>query len=214
MFEPNDFVAGALCLDFVNTVGGRQSAPKAKRGEPEAGIILRDKLNEYEDVLAWGRHAGLLTDGEVQALLRESKRRGAEAAEVLARAVALREAIHRICKAVIDRRQPREADTDLLNEELAEARRHQRLVPMGEGFVWRWAGAKDALDRMLWPVADSAADLLTAGDLSRLRECGGEECHWLFEDTSKNRSRQWCAMQDCGNLAKVRRFRTRLRETD
>ena len=70
-----------------------------------------------------------------------------------------------------------------------------------------------ALDRMLWSIAHSGAELLTTGDLSRLRECGGEECGWLFEDTSRNRSRQWCDMQDCGNLAKVRRYRTRLRSS-
>jgi predicted RNA-binding Zn ribbon-like protein len=42
-----------------------------------------------------------------------------------------------------------------------------------------------------------------------VRQCGGESCGWLFLDTSRNRSRQWCDMRDCGNLAKVRRFRER-----
>ncbi|MBA3694513.1 MAG: CGNR zinc finger domain-containing protein, partial [Acidobacteria bacterium] len=28
-------------------------------------------------------------------------------------------------------------------------------------------------------------------------------------DTSRNRTRQWCDMKDCGNLAKVRRFRAK-----
>jgi predicted RNA-binding Zn ribbon-like protein len=31
----------------------------------------------------------------------------------------------------------------------------------------------------------------------------------LFLDISKNSRRQWCDMQTCGNLAKVRRFRRR-----
>jgi predicted RNA-binding Zn ribbon-like protein len=31
----------------------------------------------------------------------------------------------------------------------------------------------------------------------------------MFLDISKNGRRQWCDMQDCGNLAKVRRFRQR-----
>jgi predicted RNA-binding Zn ribbon-like protein len=64
---------------------------------------------------------------------------------------------------------------------------------------------------MLWLIADSAAEMLTTSDLSRLKQCPGDDCGWLFEDTSKNRRRQWCDMQDCGNLAKVRRFRSRLR---
>jgi predicted RNA-binding Zn ribbon-like protein len=52
--------------------------------------------------------------------------------------------------------------------------------------------------------------LLPKGD--RVRQCGGENCGWLFLDTSRNRSRQWCDMRDCGNLAKVRRFRQRRQE--
>ncbi|WP_189611642.1 CGNR zinc finger domain-containing protein [Saccharospirillum salsuginis] len=32
---------------------------------------------------------------------------------------------------------------------------------------------------------------------------------WLFLDLSKNRSRDWCSMANCGNAAKVRRFRQR-----
>jgi predicted RNA-binding Zn ribbon-like protein len=36
-------------------------------------------------------------------------------------------------------------------------------------------------------------------------ECEGEGCSWLFLDTSRNRSRRWCSMEDCGNRAKARR---------
>jgi predicted RNA-binding Zn ribbon-like protein len=34
--------------------------------------------------------------------------------------------------------------------------------------------------------------------------------HWT-PDNSRSRRRQWCDMADCGNLAKVRRFRERQR---
>jgi len=46
--------------------------------------------------------------------------------------------------------------------------------------------------------------------------CPGEGCGWLFFDTSKNRSRRWCAMEDCGNRAKARRHyrRSRARNTN
>ncbi len=82
-------------------------------------------------------------------------------------------------------------------------------MPTSAGYAWTWADDPNALDRMLWPLVRSAAELLVTGDLSRVRVCGGERCGWLFVDTSKNRSRRWCDMQDCGNVAKVRRFRTR-----
>jgi len=58
----------------------------------------------------------------------------------------------------------------------------------------------------VWPVLLDAADLLTSDMLKRVGECAGEGCTWLFIDKSRNRSRQWCAMDDCGNRAKARRF--------
>ena len=112
---------------------------------------------------------------------------------------------------MLTRQAPRSVDLDVVNDELQRARYHERLTPGPDGFTWEWVSPAAALDRMLWSIARSGAEYLTAGDLSRLRECGGEECGWLFEDTSKNRSRQWCHMQDCGNLEKVRRFRARQR---
>jgi predicted RNA-binding Zn ribbon-like protein len=173
--------------------------------------VSRDNLNDYDDLAAWGLGAGLLTEAEARALARIAHGRAKTAAGVLDRARKLREAIYRICKAVIDERAPRRSDLDLLNEEIDVARSHERLVDKKGKFTWEWDAAASALDYVLWHVADSAAELLTAGDLSRLRECGGESCGWLFEDTSRNRTRQWCVMQDCGNIAKVRRFRERRR---
>ena len=65
---------------------------------------------------------------------------------------------------------------------------------------------------MLGPVARSAAELLTSDRLDRLRQCESEKgCGWLFVDGSRNRSRRWCDMSDCGNRAKARRFHRRHR---
>jgi predicted RNA-binding Zn ribbon-like protein len=60
-----------------------------------------------------------------------------------------------------------------------------------------------------WRVAESASELLTGGSLSRVRRCAGEDCTRLFLDTSRGGRRRWCDMSHCGNVAKVRRFRTR-----
>jgi predicted RNA-binding Zn ribbon-like protein len=205
-------LGGRLCLDFVNTVGGRNRQPSRPRVEP-AGVAIRDeRLNDYDDLLAWSLHAGLLTETQAKRLLAEAGRRVKETSAVFQRAHVLREAIYRLCLAVIEHRKPSPADLTLLNQELGEARRHQALTPGAENFVWQWVEAEDALDRMLWPVTDSAGELLSTADLTRLHQCGGDDCGWLFEDNSRNRKRQWCDMQDCGNLAKVRRFRARRQE--
>jgi predicted RNA-binding Zn ribbon-like protein len=200
---------GRLCLDFVNTVGGWNPDPAADKNAPFAVTARADKLNDYFDLLAWSLHTGLLEDGEAQALAREARRREKEAAAALKRALALRKAIYRICAAIIHDARPSAPDLDLLNQELNVAHGRVRLGVGEQNFVWEWTDTKNALDRMLWRIADSAAEMLTTDDLTRLRECPGEDCGWLFLDVSKNSRRQWCDMQTCGNLAKVRRFRRR-----
>lgn len=207
-------VGGRLCLDFINTVDGRKSESPRKESRPIYSRVLGDKLVAYSDLVAWSRHAGIVTAKEAERLIQLSKLNAGEAKNVFDRAIALREALYRIYKAMMTGRRPQTVDLETVNDELLRARTHEKLTHGAHGFTWEWVDSEATLDRMLWSIAHSGAELLTTGDLSRLRECGGEECGWLFEDTSKNRSRQWCDMQDCGNLAKVRRYRTRLRRSN
>jgi len=200
-------IGGRMCLDFVNTVGGWKRAPGGE-GDGLFYVVARaDKLVDYLDLPAWGQHTGMLSENEAQALARAARRRVREAAATLRRAVALRGAIYRICIAIINRAEAPSSDLDLLNRELNIAHDSLRLGSGPENFVWEWI--KNGLDQVLWRIAYSAAEMLTTDDLSRLRECPGDNCGWLFLDTSKNSRRQWCDMQTCGNLAKVRRFRRR-----
>jgi predicted RNA-binding Zn ribbon-like protein len=191
------FIAGSLCLDFVNTAGGRGVRD----------VVLRDKLKDYMDIATWSRLAGFSTAREARNLERVAERYTARAAATLARAILLRETLYRIFKSVLRRSAPAGSDLDVLRDEISMARAHQRLVRSGAGFAWIWDRSENALDSPLWRVSQSAADLLTSADLQKLRQCGGDECGWLFLDTSRNRTRRWCVMKDCGNRAKVRRFR-------
>src|SRR5271155_1706478 len=53
-----NLIGGRLCLDFVNSVGARRFLPSRKMSLGE------EKLNDYLDLLAWGRHAGALTSAD------------------------------------------------------------------------------------------------------------------------------------------------------
>jgi predicted RNA-binding Zn ribbon-like protein len=130
---------------------------------------------------------------------------------VLSRAVSTREALYRVLVSLMRGRRPPPRDLAALNAELAELRGQERLVAGPGGLQWKPAETGSRLDSVLWPVWGAAAALLTSQDGSRLRQCGGQGCGWLFLDRSRNRSRRWCTMEDCGNVSKVRRFRKRRR---
>ena len=197
-------IGGRLCLDFVNTIG-------ARRISPSGPLAIRDeKLTRYEDLVAWAHHAGALAAPQAEWALREGELRPHEAAKVLIDAMRLREALYRILKSILGQLQPDERDLAILNEELEIARNAERLKIGRDGLLWGWKSDR-ALDKVLWAVSLSAAEVLTSDDLSRLRQCGGDDCGWIFLDTTRNRSRHWCDIRDCGNRDHVRRFRLRQR---
>ncbi len=208
------FIGGILCLDFINTVEGRSSNSRTRGSASDHYQIVGEKLGNYFDLVAWCRHeqTALLNTKDARHLIQLAEKHPRAAQTVFATAINLREALYRIFKAAANDRRPNQADVDKLNDELKKARAHERLVFSTETFATEWENMSDTLDSVLWPVARSAAELLMSSDFSRLRQCVSEDCGWLFMDTSRNRSRQWCDMKDCGNLAKVRRFRERQQE--
>lgn len=197
-------VGGRPALDFINTEGGERNGP------PE-------RLGSYGDLVAWSLYAGLVDDEEASALERAAGERPEEAAAVFERAIELREALYRLFVSTAASgagpstagRAVDASDRAVLDRELAEAWSRRRLVPAGGVFEWRFA-ADGALDLPLWRIVEDAAELLTSARiLTRVKECGGPDCTWLFLDESRNRSRRWCEMGECGNRAKARRYRER-----
>lgn len=185
-----------LCLDFANTANWHASAQPV------------EELTSYADLVGWAVRVGLLSAGEGERLLGAAAQQPADAHAALAQAVALREAIYRIFSAVAAGRTPEPADLTLLNNWFANGLGRLQVTQSAGSFGWQWQEAAAAFEGMLWPVAHSAAELLISAELDRVKECPDERgCGWLFFDTSRNRSRRWCSMDSCGNLAKVRRHR-------
>lgn len=207
-------IGGNVSLDFVNTVNGRISNPNKKSGRDYCDRFVSDKLENYADLILWSLKAGMINQIEAKKLLQISKAQSQTANTVLKRALNLRESIYRLCKAAIEDWQPEAEDLEKLNRELKLARRHQKFSSAETVFVFEWIDRRGALDSMLWQISESAAEMLLQGDLTRVRQCESDVCNWLFLDTSRNRTRQWCDMKDCGNLAKVRRFRAKRQEKE
>ncbi|HET6619347.1 MAG TPA: ABATE domain-containing protein [Dongiaceae bacterium] len=193
-------VGGRICLDFINTSSGRGTDHH------------KENLKSYFDLLAWSHHVGILTAGDTLELLALARARPAPAHRAFSRALALREALHAIFSAIVQRRLVPAPAVAALNGFMARSAQGERFEPAADGFGWRWTPAQPVgLDRPLWPIVRAAVELLANGPLGRLKACGGgSACGWIFLDQTRNGRRRWCEMEVCGSRAKMRRYRGRL----
>jgi predicted RNA-binding Zn ribbon-like protein len=192
-----------LALDFVNTVGGmRDEKPK-------------EDLEQFSDLVSWAEAAKVLDKRGAGKLYKEAEQYPDASAALLAQARAIREALHETLVAALAHHTPPPDALAAVNAWIGEALSNRRLYAAGPGrFEARFEDDGAAL-AFLRPVALDAAELLErelAG--GRVRLCGESEygrCGWLFLDQTKNASRRFCSMTDCGNRAKQRRFQERRR---
>lgn len=189
-------VGGDLSLDYVNTVDTWQRGDRV------------DYLSDYRALVSWAARAEALSTSQAERLIDCGATRQTQAHLVHARAVALRDALFHVFAPT--ERRAAEPWLEIVNEELERAMRALRLRPADSGYELV-STAGDELDQVLWPVLRAAARLATSPALERVRSCPGEDCGWLFLDTSKAGRRRWCNMAICGNRMKTKRHRARAR---
>lgn len=195
-FSTADLVGGDLALDLVNTVTARDSTP-------------RDWLADYATLLHWARASGSFAARDIAALERLAAASPNKARAALARAKALREALCAAVYALLRGREP--AGPALVRIQTAyaaaagAAELHRRDGHLGR----HWNAKRSQLDLVTHVVAMRAIALLENVAPARLRVCDGNDCGWVFVDTSKSGRRRWCDMATCGNTAKAHRFQHR-----
>jgi len=204
-------IAGNVCLDFINTLDNRPS------GQP------KELLKNYCDLARFGEDSGILTPEQLDYFFEQVHLMPDEAEEAMRRARNLREALHDIFLALMNKKTAPQLAMDGLNANLHEAALHSRLVQpqtaqpqtaQRDGRLeWRFDDLKSSFSAMLWPIARAAADLLASSDVALVRACSSPTCQWFFLDTSKNHHRRWCDMKVCGNRAKVRKFYAKKRKS-
>lgn len=213
-------VGGHPAIDLVNSI---------ERGVPLNSEPPYDYLSDTSELLRWTVRAGLITDAEASRTGRAWRDDPAAAHAALVTVRNMREELHQALLAAI---QP---VLGVMPDEPGASERE--LIPAGAALVGlheRWSAATARatlmLDKgnpprvrlvygtvpaMLVPdrIAEAALDVLLTADLTRVRRCPVAEggCGWLFLDQSRNGSRRWCRMADCGTTAKARRLTERRR---
>ena len=192
-------VAGKLALNFTNTESGR------------GGAKHLDHLQTAADLVTWASHAKIIDGRDFAPSQRAVKAQSKLARHLITRGRSLRETIYQVNSRVIAGRQPGDKLLRSLTAAHAEMLAVATLTPNEDNYAWTWNPKIELTAAILGPITVSALTLLIQADLSRIKQCHGNNCGWLFFDDTKNKSRQWCDMSVCGNRAKASAHRARVR---
>ncbi|MBB6219549.1 CGNR zinc finger domain-containing protein [Rhizobium leguminosarum] len=190
---------GHPALDLANTVDSRRD-----RWGP-------DLLRSFEDLLVLAERLGLIDQQEALHLRSRAGNDPPKAAAVLADALALRESIYRLFLSEDAAKPYPAADLRLVEDRARRGRARQVVAAKEAGY--QWILPYDDLQQLAQLFAIKAIDLLTERHQRRaVRECKGNKCGWLFIDHSKSGRRMWCSDATCGSQARIRRFRSRMKD--
>jgi predicted RNA-binding Zn ribbon-like protein len=186
-------IGGHPALDLANTVAPRQS-----------GASQVEFLSHPAALLEWAHRLGIVDTAELHRIERAWSRSPGAADSALGDVLDLRQLVDHTLAG---------RDLGKLSRRWAEAIGRSTLQPADGGGTATLMVGTDAKWMIGDRLADALVDLLRNADLSRLRVCPLEEegCGWLFLDRSRNLSRKWCSMDDCGAHAKARRLTERRR---
>jgi len=194
-----DFDRVSIAVDFVNSVRGqRQVNPK-------------ERLHGWTDLVDWAEQGGLLSKAQARQRRAWLRMHPQESERAFKEAVQLREGLHELLMAGIEKRPAPAKALGEINEWIADAHQHHRFgADLTRGF-----DLDEETLGFLWPVALDAEHLLQSEMPAELvRVCDESlygRCGWIFIDQSRNHTRRFCCMKDCGNRAKQRRFQERKR---
>ena len=187
-----DLRAGHPVIDIVNTV--------AWRGDAARRI---DYLGDYAELVAWCRHADVVTADDAAGLMRAMRSDQAGAGRALTKAKRLRESLHALWKG------GGSSELATITGAYSSALGHRELRQVGDDIAWseRTLTMRSPVERL----AVDAVALITTTPLTRVKQCDDAACGWMFLDGSHRQNRRWCSAADCGNRDRARRHYERSR---
>jgi predicted RNA-binding Zn ribbon-like protein len=182
-------VGGEVSLDLVNTVSWLGTRREHDWFDPPTNIVR------------WARAAGLIEERTRRRLERKLGTYGGRLADEATAVVAIRTSLRNALAPFAHGQAPPAAAIRDLNLQLRAAAGRRQL----DSGTLRWTWLEPStLTEAIAPAVLNAAEVLTGVAPGRLRYC--PSCDWLFRDTTRNGSRRWCDMADCGSRDKARRY--------
>lgn len=176
------FISGRLSLDFAHTGGSGKYS-------------MFERLHTPDDLTLWFSLSELSLE-KVSITQIDLKH-----------AHQLRWAIWKVANALREDKLPSSKDIKIINIRAAKP----TLVPIlgKNGIQQEWQQTTTA-EAALATIARDAIDLFSHQDKIPIQQCDNPTCPLLFVDYSRPGKRQWCAMERCGNMAKVARYRKKI----
>jgi len=193
---PRDIVGGNLALDLVNTVSGWNYDPE-------------DWAPDIASFLVWARTCGVLDTPERNEAARHAKDSPVAAERVLASVKELRFALWGLVGSLEHGKPAEPGDITVIDEWRRRLALSQRVIVRGNKIDFAINRDISALELPGLRVTAAALSFLKNLPAARIKTCRARDCGWKFVDQSRNRSRRWCDMAVCGNLAKTRQYRAR-----
>ncbi|WP_308465244.1 CGNR zinc finger domain-containing protein [Rathayibacter soli] len=106
-------------------------------------------------------------------------------------------------------------DRDHAAERVNEILREERALPQlarHEGWDWHIHATPTGaplVSQMRVEAAMALIDVIRANETERLRDCAADDCTAVLVDLSRNRSKRYCDVGNCGNRMNVNAYRAR-----
>ncbi len=189
--DPGDYtgtyklIGEEISLDFINTISWRDTERE------------HEWLHDPANFIAWALSAKLI-DTPIAKIMKA--RPAAELTKELEQVYATRRDLYNILTPLSFNKKPGEEAIKKLDAMIHKIFRHRHI---GSKYEWLW-DAPLTLPEIIAPVIWNAGYIITDLDHSRISHC--HACKWVFYDKTKNRSRRWCDMEDCGSRDKSLRY--------
>ena len=187
-------IGGEISLDFVNTISWPEMARE------------HDWLDKPDNFTAWALAAGIINKQTFNQL---NARTQFLLIKELDEVHQIRTNLTNVLKPLAFGEQPALAAIKTLNVMLHQICTSRYIDK--KNLKWAWKSSECFTD-VLSPVVWNAANVLTNVDQTRIGYC--PSCEWLFYDTTRNRSRRWCDMEDCGSRHKSLNYYHRKKSSD
>lgn len=193
---PRDIVGGNSTLDLVNTVSGWNRDPE-------------DWVPDIASFLVWAHMCHLLDTREKNEAARRADAAPVAADRVLASLKELRFALWALIDSLEHRKPAKPGDLSVINEWARRLTLSGQVIVNSNKLDFAFNRDISVLELPALRVTAAALSLLKNPPAVRIKTCPGQNCGWKFLDQSKNKSRRWCDMSVCGNVAKARKYRAR-----